>query len=265
MSGSLTPVALPGGGVPGPEPASPPGGMAVGFYGKLPARGDFVRAGLPRDFTDRWDDWLQSVIAGSRALMGEAWLPAFLEAPVWRFALPPGMCGERAALGLMLPSVDKAGRYFPLTFAALPAAGTSAAGLPMLIGRRASRRALPMPHRAPRVHGSIVARPLDEPPWNAIRRHRKSRTRLAGRICRTASRNVSMACGGATARRASSLRKCFLAACRMWQPMQRCWEWMQLPAKRNSRFRGKPHGIHRHDCPAFPFLGRDTSWRQTVA
>jgi type VI secretion system protein ImpM len=103
--------------------------MVVGFYGKLPARGDFVRAGLPRDFTDRWDDWLQSVIAGSRALMGEAWLPAFLEAPVWRFALPPGMCGERAALGLMLPSVDKAGRYFPLTFAALPASG---AALPAL-------------------------------------------------------------------------------------------------------------------------------------
>jgi len=91
----------------------------VGFFGKLPARGDFVRVGLPRDFTDRWDEWLQSVLAGSRALMGEAWLPAFLEAPVWRFALPAGMCGACAVLGLMLPSVDRAGRYFPLTFAAL--------------------------------------------------------------------------------------------------------------------------------------------------
>jgi type VI secretion system protein ImpM len=101
--------------------------VAVGFYGKLPARGDFVRAGLPRDFTDRWDDWLQTVLAGSRALMGEAWLPAFLEAPVWRFILPPGMCGECAALGLMLPSVDKAGRYFPLTFAALRVTGIAAA------------------------------------------------------------------------------------------------------------------------------------------
>ena len=96
-----------------------PGAVIVGFYGKLPSRGDFVRSGLPRDFTDRWDDWLQSVMAGSRSLMGDAWLPAFLEAPVWRFALPRGLCGERAALGVMLPSVDKAGRYFPLTFAAL--------------------------------------------------------------------------------------------------------------------------------------------------
>jgi type VI secretion system protein ImpM len=95
--------------------------ISVGFYGKLPARGDFVRAGLPRDFIDPWDAWLQSVLAGSRALMGEAWLPAFLEAPVWRFSLPAGMCGPRAALGLVLPSVDQAGRYFPLAFAVLNA------------------------------------------------------------------------------------------------------------------------------------------------
>jgi type VI secretion system protein ImpM len=91
----------------------------AGFYGKLPARGDFVRAALPRDFTDPWDNWLAGVMAASRASMGDDWLPAFLESPVWRFALPPGLCGERAALGLMLPSVDRAGRYFPLTFAAL--------------------------------------------------------------------------------------------------------------------------------------------------
>ncbi len=99
-------------------------GHIVGFTGKIPARGDFVHAGLPRDFTDPWHDWLSSVIAGSRTLMGESWLDAFLEAPVWRFVLPPGRCGARAAVGLLLPSVDKVGRYFPLTFAALPAAGT---------------------------------------------------------------------------------------------------------------------------------------------
>ena len=61
--------------------------VIAGFYGKLPARGDFVRGALPRDFTDRWDAWLAPAIAGSRERMGEAWLPAFLEAPVWRFAL----------------------------------------------------------------------------------------------------------------------------------------------------------------------------------
>jgi type VI secretion system protein ImpM len=94
-------------------------GVIAGFCGKLPARGDFVRAGLPRDFIDPWDDWLQSVIAGSQSIMGAAWLPAYLEAPIWRFSLPPGMCGAQGVLGLMLPSIDKANRYYPLTFAAL--------------------------------------------------------------------------------------------------------------------------------------------------
>jgi type VI secretion system protein ImpM len=93
--------------------------VIAGFYGKLPARGDFVSWALPRDFTDKWDAWLAAAIAGSQTSMGQDWLPAFLEAPVWRFALSPGLCGDRAALGLMLPSVDRAGRYFPLTFAAL--------------------------------------------------------------------------------------------------------------------------------------------------
>ncbi len=104
--------------------------MIAGFYGKLPARGDFVRAGLPRDFTDPWDEWLAGVIAASRARMSDDWIPAFLESPVWRFILPAGLCGGRAVLGLMLPSVDRAGRYFPLTFAALFAGRPPAAGNP---------------------------------------------------------------------------------------------------------------------------------------
>jgi type VI secretion system protein ImpM len=95
-----------------------------GFAGKIPARGDFVHAGLPRDFTDPWHDWQSLVIAGSRTLMGDAWLDAFLEAPVWRFVLPSGLCGPHAAVGLIMPSVDKVGRYFPLTLAALPDDGT---------------------------------------------------------------------------------------------------------------------------------------------
>lgn len=98
--------------------------VIAGFYGKLPARGDFVRAGLPRSFTDPWDDWLRLSVAGSREAMGEDWLPIYLESPIWRFSLAAGVCGALPAVGLMLPSVDKAGRYFPLTFAALCATTT---------------------------------------------------------------------------------------------------------------------------------------------
>jgi type VI secretion system protein ImpM len=99
-------------------------GVILGFSGKVPARGDFVHGGLPRDFVDPWHDWQSLVIAGSRTMMGSAWLDAFLEAPVWRFVIPSGLCGPRSAVGLIMPSVDKVGRYFPLTFAALSGSGT---------------------------------------------------------------------------------------------------------------------------------------------
>lgn len=98
----------------------------VGLFGKLPTRGDFVRAGLPGSFVTPWDVWLQQALADSQSRMGERWLPAWLEAPVWRFVLPPGACGAGGVLGLMLPSVDRVGRYFPLTLAAVFASGRSA-------------------------------------------------------------------------------------------------------------------------------------------
>ncbi len=108
-----------------PEPlsATPAGtilrGAAIGFCGKLPARGDFVTTGLPRRFAEAWHDWLQPVLAASRRALGEDWLAAWLEAPVWRFALWPGTCGPDSVLGLWMPSVDSVGRHFPLTFAAI--------------------------------------------------------------------------------------------------------------------------------------------------
>jgi type VI secretion system protein ImpM len=90
----------------------------VGLYGKLPARGDFVREALPRDFVEAWDDWWQRGLASVQARWAEAWRDAWLEAPVWRFVLPPGLCGADGVLGLWMPSVDKAGRFFPLTIGA---------------------------------------------------------------------------------------------------------------------------------------------------
>jgi type VI secretion system protein ImpM len=95
--------------------------LQAGFFGKLPVRGDFVGEGLPRDFVEPWDAWLQRGLTACRRFAGESWTEAWLEAPVWRFVLPPGLCGRQAALGLWLPSVDRANRYFPLTIAALRA------------------------------------------------------------------------------------------------------------------------------------------------
>ena len=90
----------------------------AGFHGKLPAKGDFVTRRLPRAFIDSWDRWLQDVIGDSRTQMGDAWLDAYLTCPVWRFVLSRGACGDQAFAGVMMPSVDRVGRYFPLTIVA---------------------------------------------------------------------------------------------------------------------------------------------------
>lgn len=92
--------------------------MVQGFFGKLPSLGDFVTRELPRDFLDAWDDWLQRSIAESKASLGDAWLPTYLHSPIWRFVLLPGVCGDKGWAGILMPSVDKVGRYFPLTVAA---------------------------------------------------------------------------------------------------------------------------------------------------
>lgn len=92
--------------------------MSTGFFGKVPSHGDFVGRGLDADFKEVWDAWLQRGVAGSKATLGDDWLNVYLVGPIWRFALTPGVCGPGGWVGLMLPSVDKVGRYFPLTLAA---------------------------------------------------------------------------------------------------------------------------------------------------
>ena len=103
-------------------PATLPPDACAGLFGKLPARGDFVRENLPRDFTDGWDAWWQRNLPGTQQRPRDEWRAAWLEAPVWRFVLPPGLCGRNGVVGLWLPSVDKIGRYSPLTIAAVASA-----------------------------------------------------------------------------------------------------------------------------------------------
>lgn len=92
--------------------------VRLGFYGKLPARGDFVTRRLARGFVEPWDAWLQGSLMAVSEQLGEGWLPAYLEAPPWRFVIGPGICGDVPMAGVIMPSVDRVGRYFPLTLAA---------------------------------------------------------------------------------------------------------------------------------------------------
>ena len=92
-------------------------GRVAGWYGKIPALGDFATRRVPREFVAIWDHWLQRSLAASASALGEAWLDIYLQAPILRFALLPGLCGETLWAGIVMPSVDRVGRYFPLTIA----------------------------------------------------------------------------------------------------------------------------------------------------
>lgn len=84
------------------------------LYGKLPAKGDFLSRNLPREFIDTWDEWLQGGMNASRQALGDGWLEIYLTSPLWRFVLPAGACGLNAWCGVVMPSMDKVGRYFPM-------------------------------------------------------------------------------------------------------------------------------------------------------
>ncbi len=92
---------------------------AAGYYGKLPARGDFVTRGLAPQFVSPWDAWLQQALQASRERLKDRWLEGYLSAPLWRFLLPPGLVVPHAVAGVFCPSVDRIGRHFPFTIAAL--------------------------------------------------------------------------------------------------------------------------------------------------
>lgn len=86
-----------------------------GLYGKLPAHGDFVQRNLPTVFVQEWDQWLQHLVAGAREKIGEAWLEIYLTSPIWRFVLSHGVIDTHHWAGIVLPSVDQVGRYFPFS------------------------------------------------------------------------------------------------------------------------------------------------------
>lgn len=91
---------------------------AFGAFGKMPSLGDFFHFGLPPGFVTAWDLWLQARIAAARERLGEDWQPRYFAAPIWRFTLAPGLAGADGMLGVLMPSVDRVGRHFPLTLAA---------------------------------------------------------------------------------------------------------------------------------------------------
>jgi type VI secretion system protein ImpM len=94
-----------------PETREPPG-----WYGKLPGMGDFAQRRLPNRFVSVWDKWLQNGFEYLRSADTD-WAKSYLQGHVWFFMLGPSVIGPKPWIGLLIPSVDSVGRYFPITIA----------------------------------------------------------------------------------------------------------------------------------------------------
>lgn len=84
------------------------------WYGKMSSLGDFASRRLDPSWQQRFDHWLAHSMSASVDQLGARWLEVYLTAPVWRFALAPGVLDPRWWFGVLMPSCDNVGRYFPL-------------------------------------------------------------------------------------------------------------------------------------------------------
>jgi type VI secretion system protein ImpM len=90
-------------------------GGTFGAFGKIPALGDFFRLNVSQAFVAAWDPWMQQAMVTARARLAAAWQDRYMSAPIWRFSLARGLAGPEPVIGVVMPSVDRVGRLFPLT------------------------------------------------------------------------------------------------------------------------------------------------------
>ena len=95
---------------------------APGYFGKLPARGDFLSRRVPPSIAPAWEAWLQELTATVRETGERGWQDAWLTAPLWHFVLGRNLASPHGAAGVLVASADRVGRLFPFTLigAALP-------------------------------------------------------------------------------------------------------------------------------------------------
>ncbi|WP_232281947.1 type VI secretion system-associated protein TagF [Roseobacter sp. SK209-2-6] len=86
-----------------------------GAFGKMPTVGDFFRINAPNSFVRGWDSWIQEILLEGQDTYGAGFDPLYMSAPIWRFTLPAGLAGASKVMGILMPSIDRVERRFPLT------------------------------------------------------------------------------------------------------------------------------------------------------
>ncbi|WP_308917897.1 type VI secretion system-associated protein TagF [Jannaschia sp. LMIT008] len=86
----------------------------AGWFGKLPARGDFVHSGLSDAVRDAVSAWLDGTLAEMRDRVGGDWAARFDAMPRLRFWLGSHVAAGGPWAGVVAPSRDRVGRRYPI-------------------------------------------------------------------------------------------------------------------------------------------------------
>ncbi len=86
----------------------------LGWYGKIPAEGDFLQRRLPNTVINRWAQWFQSGLLNLQQELPEEGQHPFDSAPVWNFVIPASLGNQYVQMGCLLPARDRVGRYYPV-------------------------------------------------------------------------------------------------------------------------------------------------------
>ncbi len=89
--------------------------MKIGYFGKLPSYGDFIQRNVCPELVKHWDNWVLQSLSAAQQHLGEIWRDTYFNAPIWRFVLQQNVLSHSTVTGLIMPSVDKAGRCYPFT------------------------------------------------------------------------------------------------------------------------------------------------------
>ena len=89
--------------------------MKIGFFGKLPSYGDFIQRNVSPSLITIIDLWIIQSIEASRGQLKDNWQQQYFSSPIWRFVISKGLISEHCITGIMMPSVDRSGRCYPLT------------------------------------------------------------------------------------------------------------------------------------------------------
>ncbi|KFK97910.1 MULTISPECIES: type VI secretion system-associated protein TagF [unclassified Serratia (in: enterobacteria)] len=88
--------------------------MSIGWYGKIPAEGDFLQRRLPSVVINRWAHWFHNGLLNLQQEPSGSSKYPFSQAPVWNFVIPAPLGNQYVQMGCLLPARDRVGRYYPV-------------------------------------------------------------------------------------------------------------------------------------------------------